>query len=104
MRPRFIRSVDGAVTVEFAIVTAVFLLLLLGGIQFGMICWEKNTVAAAARDGARYAMVRGAESGRTADTSMVASYVRSRASLSPLKVTTTWPTTKNPGDIVQVRV
>lgn len=90
--------------VEFAIALGVFAFLVLGLVEFGLLFWEKNTVVAAAREGARYAMVRGSASGREATTDSVRLYVVSKTSLTPLSVTAAWPTTNDPGEIVNVNV
>lgn len=89
---------------EFALVAGIFVVFLIAIIDFGLVFWQKSMVTAAARDGARYAIVRGTDSGRDADSSSVSSYVRGRTDLSPIRVITTWPTGKNPGDVVNVRV
>ena len=50
-------------------------------------------------------MVRGSDSGRPTDTASVAAYVRSRTSLSPIRVMTVWSdVTKKPGTTVNVSV
>jgi len=103
-RRSFAKSEEGAIMAEFAIVAGVFVVLMFGMIEFGLMFWQKNMVTEAARMGTRYAIVRGSESGRVADTASVSAYVRSRASLSPITVTTTWPTDKDPGSFVDVKV
>jgi len=90
--------------VEFAIVAGVFVLLMIGIIEFGIIFWEQSAVRGAAREGARFAMVRGTVSGRTTDSAAVATYVIGKSPLSPLTVRPTWPTSKAPGEVVQVKV
>jgi Flp pilus assembly protein TadG len=91
--------------VEFAITAGIFLFLLLGIIEFGRAMWIKNSITAGARDGARFAAVRGANSGSPTDSAGVAAYVKSKIPISPLTVRPRWPsTTKNPGDPVQVIV
>ena len=97
-------SENGSAVIEFAVVIGVFVVILLATFELGMMLWEKNTIAAAAREGARFAIVRGSESGRTTDTAGVAAYVRGRAGLAPIKVLTTWPASKDPGATVEVRV
>ena len=42
--------------VEFAVVATVFTLMLLGFLEAGLAAWQKNSVAADAREGVRYAM------------------------------------------------
>lgn len=80
--------------VEFAIAAFLFSLLLLGILEFGMAAWVKNSVAAAARQGTRFAIVRGQTSGAVTDSAAVRTYIQSNSQLSPLTVTTVW----NPPD------
>jgi Flp pilus assembly pilin Flp len=100
----FFQNEEGAAMVEFAIVSVIFLLLLLGIGEFGRAAWIKNSITAGARDGARYASVRGSTSGRVADSAGVASFVESTIRVSPIRVVPSWPTGKDPGDVVQVTV
>lgn len=93
--------------VEFAIVAGlVFLPLMFGIIEFGRMLWAKNTVTAAAREGVRFAAVRG--TGQTDftvfDSAAVAAYVEGRTKLSPIVVSTTWTGSKAPRDDVTVTV
>jgi len=90
--------------VEFAIVSFLFVLLLLGIAEFGLATWAKNSVADAAREGTRWAIVHGQKSGQVATADAVRNYVNSRSSLKPITVTTVWPTTKEAGEMVQVTV
>lgn len=93
--------------VEFAIAATVFIVILLGILEYGFAAWAKNSVAADAREGARYAMVHGGQSGRIADATMVSNYVKSKTSLdNSIVVVTTWadPTSKAPGTTVSVKV
>jgi len=57
-KPACTRRERGQDLVEFAIVLPVLLLLTLGIIQFGILIWNYNTVSNAAREGARYAIVK----------------------------------------------
>jgi Flp pilus assembly protein TadG len=93
--------------VEFAIVAGLILApLLLGIIEFGLAAWQKNSVAADAREGARYAIVRGSNSGRTATEDSIAKYVKTRTSLDTagLRVHASWSPNKRPGAVVSVSV
>lgn len=51
------RSTRGATAVEFALVAPVFLLFVLGIIDFGRLFWVKNMMQYATEQTARYAMV-----------------------------------------------
>jgi Flp pilus assembly protein TadG len=92
--------------VEFALAAGLFLTIIVGIIEFGAAAWEKSNVASSAREGARYASVRGASSGRMVNATNVSDYVKSRSSIGPsLTVTTTWdPTDERPGSVVTVTV
>lgn len=52
----------GQAMVEFAIIFPVFILLLVGMFDFGRVVWVNNTLATAAREAARYAIVHGSKS------------------------------------------
>ena len=97
---------DGAGMVEFAIAAAVLCVMFLGIFEFGLAAWERNSVAADVREGARYATVRGTTSGRTANADSVIHYVKTRTSLDTagLRVYATWSPDKRPGAVVTVRV
>lgn len=91
--------------VEFAIAAAVFSVILLGIIEFGFAAWAKNSVASDAREGARYAIVHGSQSGRVATTDSVQNYVRGRTNLdNSIVVVTTWTPDNKPGSLVEVKV
>jgi Flp pilus assembly protein TadG len=96
----------GAVMVEFAVVAAIFVAVLLGIFEFGYAAWAKSSVAADAREGARYAMVRGANSPLgTADSASVANYVKTKTSLDQsIQVITSWSPSKAAGSKVTVTV
>jgi Flp pilus assembly protein TadG len=95
----------GAAIFEFALVVSlVFLPFVFGVIEFGRLSWMKTTVTAAAREGVRYAIVHGAESGATADSAAVSDYVKARTQLSPITVRPSWTPDKAPGDTVYVQV
>ena len=96
---------SGAAMVEFALVSAVvFLPLVFGVIEFGRGVWAKTTVTAAAREGVRYAIVHGKESGFTTTSTTVSNAVKARTQLSPITVTATWKGDQSPGDTVTVTV
>lgn len=54
---RSLRSHRGAAAVEFALVISVFLMLMLGAMEFGRVLFYWNTTAEATRLGARVAVV-----------------------------------------------
>ena len=55
------RNQDGAALVEFAIGATVFLTAMFGVLEFGRALWTHNALADAARRGARYAAIYGAD-------------------------------------------
>ena len=90
---------------EFAVAAAIFTVLMLGIMEFGFTSWGKNSVAADAREGARYAIVHGSTSGNIATASDIQNYVRTRTSLdNSIVVLTTWNPDNSPGSIVTVKV
>ena len=102
----FLKADDGSGMVEFALVAVLLMSLLLGIIEFGLAAWEKNSAASAAREGARYAIVRGAKSVRVATAESVAKHVKSRTALdtSTLAVYTSWNPDNDQGSVVTVSV
>lgn len=99
----------GAAMVEFALVAGViFIPLVFGIIEFGRLIWAKNMVTAAAREGVRFAIVRGSAyglaGGTVADSASVADYVKGRTQLTPINVSTSWTPAKDPQDTVTVTV
>ena len=94
--------------VEFAIAAGIFVTLLLGIVEFALASWQKNSVAADAREGARYASLHGARSSHVATSDSVSNYVKSITSLggNSIRVTTVWPDNppKDPGSRVEVSV
>ncbi len=102
---RFLRDERGAAMVEFALVaTVVFFPLVFGIVEFGRVVFAKTTITAAAREGVRYAIVRGGASGSVATATDVSNYVIGRTKLSPIVVQTTWSPGQAPGDTVKVAV
>jgi Flp pilus assembly protein TadG len=101
----FLRDEHGNTMAEFAMVAAVFLTLFLGIVEFGFHAWDRNSVTADAREGARYAIVHGSTSLLAADSAAVANYVKSRTTLdTTIRVTTIWTPDNHPGSHVQVIV
>jgi Flp pilus assembly protein TadG len=92
--------------VEFALVGILFMALTGGMMELARGVWIYNTAAHAAREGARFAVVNGQDSGHPATPEEVATLVKSRIPIDPdaITVTTTWAPDKNPGSNVQVKV
>ena len=94
----------GDVLVEFAIVSTVTLMLILGIVDFARALYTYHLVSNGARAGSRYAMVRGSTctvAGCPATTDSVQNYVRGLApAIDPtqLTVSTTWIAGNGPCD------
>ncbi len=100
-------SRKGATLVESALAFNVLLFVLFGAMEFGQLGYAFNFVAYAAREGTRYASVRGQTSVHPAQASDVQNYVKAQAialDSSKLTVTTTWNPNNNPGSTVTVNV
>jgi Flp pilus assembly protein TadG len=96
----------GASAIEFALALPLLLTVAFGLCMFGLAIFDWTIVSQAAREGARWASVRGTGSTTVATTSSVQTYVEGRTvGLTPITVTTTWtPASKAPGSIVRVDV
>ena len=104
LRPRW-QSERGNELVELSLVGPLLFMLVFGIMEVGRAIWIYDTVAHLAREGARYAIVRGGESGRAASTADVDAHLQSLAAgMTGLAVTTTWTPDNEPGSVVQVRV
>jgi len=95
----------GAALVEGALTFTTFLMLLFGIMDFGRLIWARNMLGNAAREGARFAIVRGSTSGRAATQSNIASVVQSSAVglSSAVSTNVTWTPGNAPGNAVTVR-
>lgn len=101
------RGERGSALVESALCFLVFMFMVLGTMEFGLMVFSYNQVSYAARDGARYAAVRGASSGHAATAATVSTYVTSNIvglKSANVTVTTTWSPNNNPGSTVKVNV
>lgn len=99
--PRVARGDGGQALVEFALVLPVLLAMVLGLFDAGRAIWQVNTLAYAAREGTRYAIVHGSTSSLPLGPSdpsepNIAAVVRRAALGVPnISVATTWPDGKN---------
>jgi Flp pilus assembly protein TadG len=102
----FLRHDTAAGMVEFALSAGLFVVIVVGILEFGLASWSKNGANADAKEGARYAMVHGSTSGRIALPESVTNYVKARTNLGPsIRVYTAWEDgTKAPGTWVKVSV
>lgn len=89
---------EGQTLLETAICLALLLTFTFGLMELGLALYSYNTVAEAARDGSRYAMVHGSScSGCIATNASVQTYVKGLGypalSSSHLTISTSWPDT-----------
>ncbi len=104
---RFAGDTTGASAVEFAIVVPILIALSFGAIDGGRAMLTFNSVERLARDGARYASVRGSESPGPTTRDKVTNYLKGRATgldNSKLGVNITWTPNNEPGGVVAVQV
>ena len=96
----------GSVIVEFALVFMLYLVVVLGLMEFGRCMWTYATVAHAARQAARFCMVRGTiNPATTTDIENVVKRFAMGLEDSKLTVNTTYdPATIDRGDIIEVEV
>ena len=104
---RFARDDSGVSMVEFAMIAPLLLALTLGAIDGGRAMLAFNSVEKLAKDGARFASVRGSEFTSPASEADIRAYVKSQAAgldSSKVNVTVDWPVSNDPGEVVNVRV
>ena len=97
----------GSTLVESTVVAAVFLILLVGIMEFGRLGFAYNEVSFAAQRAVRYAAVRGSSSGHAAsaaDVKTAALVYTGALDNTQVTVTTTWLPNNLPGSTVQVQV
>ena len=96
----------GSVIVEFALIFMLYLVVVLGLMEFGRCMWTYATVAHAARQAARFCMVRGTiNPATTAEIENVVKRFAVGLEDSKLIVNTTYdPAVNKRGDIIQVEV
>ncbi len=102
-----IGDASGNAAVEFALVLPVFISIVLGLIEIGRVLYTDHTLDHAAREGVRYAIVRGASSPTPALSSDIVTVVKSRAApLDPamVGVAVSFDPNNRPGSAVAVQV
>jgi len=114
-----LRYQHGVAAIESAIVAPLFFLLLLAILDGSRMIYAYSAVAHAAREGVRYAVVRGSEAGQddrrigdspTTDTQIENYILQQSSPLENITVTTTWSldsnlqVTKDAGQIVEIEV
>ena len=102
---RFLFAESGTAMVELALVAGgIVIPLVFGVIELGRSVYAKTTITAAAREGVRYAIVHGSQSGAVADSAAIADYVQGRTVLSPIVVRPSWSPNKDYGSVATVTV
>ncbi len=97
---RLRRRDEGQSLIEFALILPIMLLVIFGIIDLARAVWQENTLAYAAREGTRYAIVHGSAGNPVAwpgNTQPVIDVVRNAAVGVPnVTVTVTWPDMNGP--------
>ena len=102
---RFRRDDRGQTLLEFAFTAIIFLLTVLGTIDFGRAIWQFNMVSDLAQEGARYAVVHGTNgSPASIDAATVKTYLDTRSLSFPITVTLTPTTVGSQGTNITVQV
>lgn len=92
--------------VESALILILYFTILLGVIEFGRCVWIYNTLAFACREGARYAISRGADAKPPATSTDIANVVKSKViglDTSLIGVTVSWVPDNKAGSSVKVQ-
>ncbi|MGF1702933.1 pilus assembly protein [Photobacterium makurazakiensis] len=97
-KTRYKKTQKGTTTVEASIVGLVLFMVIFLILEGSVLIFNYNTVAHGAREGARFAAVRGSEAGidkrRTADSpttdQQIKDYIQSKTSASDLVITINW--------------
>ncbi|MBX3306249.1 MAG: pilus assembly protein [Nitrospira sp.] len=79
----------GAAATEFALLLPVFLMILFGIIEFGMIMYGREVVTNAAREGARAGIVQGPPKRTSGQITTIANSYLTGTGINPAKVTFT---------------
>jgi Flp pilus assembly protein TadG len=105
---RSLQSETGSALVEFAVTGLFFFMLLFSIIEAGRAIHHYTLIASAAREGTRWAAVRGRDSGRTTTQGQVQNHVRGKAAglnLPNANISVTWnPVSMDPGATIQITV
>jgi Flp pilus assembly protein TadG len=104
---RLLHRQEGATIAELAIVMPLFLLLTLGAFELGRGVWVKHSLTHLAREAARYASVRSADSDDPVTTAMIESRVKSEAigiDTDALSINASWEPANVRGGTVEVDV
>ncbi|MEX0696007.1 MAG: TadE family protein [Dongiaceae bacterium] len=97
---------SGSVAVEYALTIPILLMFFVGIIETSRVVYADTTLAAATRDGTRFAIVHGAEHPSPATTAQIADYVKSKATAldtDVLTVTVVHTPDNSPGSVVTLQ-
>jgi Flp pilus assembly protein TadG len=90
---------------ELSIVLVLFVVVTFGIVDAGRMIFAYNAVSLSAREGVRYAIVRGSASVQPATVDDIRTYVRSKTVGVPVDVAVNWPDgAADPGKAVEVTV
>src|SRR5205809_5985180 len=98
------RSQAGQSLTELSIALVLFLVLTFGIVDAGRLIYAYNVVSASAREGVRWAAVRGGASGRAATAAELTTYVQSTTAGVPVLVTVPWTRDNRPATLLAVQV
>ena len=104
---RAMRNEKGTTILELSAVLIAFFVLIIGTLDVGRGVWAYNSIAAAARDATRHAIVHGQKSAAPADSTDIEEYVEGRLagmSSDDVQVTTVWTPDNAQGSTVKVTV
>ncbi len=103
----FARDTAGSSAAEFAIIVPILLALTMGAIDGGRAMLTFNSIEKLAKDGARFASIRGSEYSSPATQVDVANHIKGRATGlddAKIAVNVTWTPDNDPGSVVAVRI
>ena len=98
------RAQAGQSLTELSIALGLFLVLAFGIVDAGRLIYAYNVVSSSAREGVRWAAVRGGASGYAASKADIQSFVQSKTVGVPVTVDATWLPDSQPGSSVVVTV
>ena len=95
---------SGQALTELPIIMGLFAMLTFGILDAGRLIYNYAAVSFSAREGVRWAIVRGAQSGRTASADDISNYVKSMSMGVPVNVAVAWNPDNQAGSAVVVTV
>ena len=95
---------SGQALTELPIIMGLFAMLTFGTLDAGRLIYNYGAVSFSAREGVRWAIVRGSASGRAASADDISNYVKSMSMGVPVNVSVSWSPDNQPGSAVVVTV